>query len=188
MTCTLKALKQKEKSFTKHLIIFEWTLLKAKDLKWDDAVKKTFLNNSLDATLMQALIVISISVLYDEYIILLQWISHNLNSIQKAVTQECYTTTTIITQQSHMNNMNWELIEHIIVTATETEEKHRAQWVSEKKVTKHHIKWQCMCCKDNSHFIKNCKLLLAVQSCIINVVSAETVKKMTEEEKNSEKE
>ncbi len=45
---------------------------------------------------MQALIVISISVLYDEYIILLQWVSYNLNSIQKAVTQECHTTTTII--------------------------------------------------------------------------------------------
>jgi len=32
-TCTLKALKQKEKSFTKHLTIFEQTLLKAEDLK-----------------------------------------------------------------------------------------------------------------------------------------------------------
>jgi hypothetical protein len=35
-------------------------LLKAEGLKWDDAVKKTFLNNSLDVTLMWALIVISI--------------------------------------------------------------------------------------------------------------------------------
>jgi hypothetical protein len=34
--------------------------------------------------------------------------------------------------------MNWELTEHIIVTVTETEERHRAQWVSEKKVTKCH--------------------------------------------------
>jgi len=32
-TCILKALKQKEKSFTKHLIIFEQMLLKAEDLK-----------------------------------------------------------------------------------------------------------------------------------------------------------
>jgi len=85
VTHILKALKQKEKSFAKHLITFKQTLLKAEDLKWDDAVKKTFLSNSLDATLMWALIVISISVLYDEYIILLQWVSHNLNSIQKAV-------------------------------------------------------------------------------------------------------
>jgi len=137
-------------------------LLKAKDLKWDDAVKKTFLNNNLDATLTQALIVISISVSYDEYIILLQQINHNLNSIQKTVTQECCTTITIIMQQSHTDNMNWELIEHIIVAATETEERHRTQWVSEKKVTKHHIKWLCMNCKDNDHFIKNCKLLSAV--------------------------
>jgi hypothetical protein len=44
-----------------------------------------------------------------------------------------------------------------------------------------------MHCEDNSHFIKNCKLLSAVQSHIINVVTAETVKKVTEEEKNSEK-
>ena len=80
-TCILKALKQKEKSFTKHLIIFEQTLLKAEDLKWNDAVKKTFLNNSLDITLTQALIVISISVLYNEYITLLQQISHNLKFI-----------------------------------------------------------------------------------------------------------
>jgi len=45
-----------------------------------------------------------------------------------------------------------------------------------------------MRCKDNDHFIKDCKLLSAVQSCIINVAAAETVKKTTEEEKNSEKE
>jgi hypothetical protein len=84
-TCILKALKQKEKSFTKHLITFKWMLLKTENLKWDDAVKKTFLSNSLNVTLMQALIVISISVSYNEYIILLQWVSYNLNSIQKTV-------------------------------------------------------------------------------------------------------
>jgi hypothetical protein len=39
-----------------------------------------------------------------------------------------------------------------------------------------------MHCKDNSHFIKDCKLLSAVQSYIINVTAAETVKKATEEE------
>ncbi len=140
VTCILKALKQKEKSFTKHLIIFEQTLLEAEDLKWDDAVKKTFLSNSLNATLMQALIVTSISVLYNKYIILLQWVSHNLNSIQKTVTQECCMTITIITQQFYTNNMNWEFTEHTIVTVTETEERHKAQWVSEKKVTKCHTK------------------------------------------------
>ncbi len=188
VTCILKALKQKEKSFIKYLTTFEQTLLKAEDLKWDDAVKETFLNNSLNATLMWALIVISISVSYDEYIILLQWVSHNLNSIQKAVTQECHTTTTIITQQSHMNNMNWELTEHIIVTATETEERHRAQWMSEKKVTKHHMKQLCMHCRDNSHFIKNCNLLSVIWSYVINIVAAETVKKITEKKKNSEEE
>jgi len=32
-TCILRALKQKEKSFAKHLIIFKQTLLKAKGLK-----------------------------------------------------------------------------------------------------------------------------------------------------------
>ncbi len=42
--------------------------------------------------------------------------------------------------------------------------------------------------EDNSHFIKNCKLLSAVWPHVINVVSAETVKKVTEEEKNSKKE
>jgi len=143
-THTLKALKQKEKPFIKHLTTFEQTLLKAKGLKWDDAVKKTFLSNSLDTTLMWALIVTSISMLYDKYIILLQQVSHNLNSIQKAVTQECYTTTIIIMQQSHTDNMNWELTEHIIVVITETEERHRAQWVSKKKVAEHHTKQLCM--------------------------------------------
>jgi len=187
-THILRTLKQMRKPFARHLITFEQTLLKAEDLKWDDAVKKTFLSNSLDTTLMWALIVISISVLYDEYIILLQWVNHNLNSIQKAVTQECHTTTIIIMQQSHMNNMNWESTEHIIVAVTETEERHRAQWVSEKKVAKHHTKQLCMHCRDNDHFIKNCKLLPAVQSCVINVTAAETVKKTTEEEKNSKKE
>jgi len=60
--------------------------------------------------------------------------------------------------------------------------------VSEKKVAKRHIKQLCMHCEDNDHFIKNCKLLSVVQPHVINVVAAETVKKMTEEEKNSEKE
>jgi len=44
-----------------------------------------------------------------------------------------------------------------------------------------------MCCRDKDHFIKNCKFLSAVQSHIINVVTAETVKKMTEEEENFKK-
>jgi len=187
-THILKALKQKEKSFTKHLITFKQMLLKAEDLKWNDAVKKTFLNNSLDVTLTQALIVISISVSYDECIILLQWVSHNLNSIQKTVTQECCTTTTIITQQSHINNINWEFIEHIIVAATETEERHKAQWMLEKKVVKCHTKQLYIHCEDNSHFIKNYKFLSLIWSHIINVVTAETVKKTTEKKKNSEKE
>jgi len=60
--------------------------------------------------------------------------------------------------------------------------------VSEKKVAEHHTKQLCMHCEDNDHFIKNCKLLSAVQSYTINVVTTETVKKATEEEKNSEKE
>jgi len=51
-TCTLKTLKQMKKPFARHLAIFEQTLLKAEGLKWDDAVKKTFLSNSLDTTLM----------------------------------------------------------------------------------------------------------------------------------------
>jgi len=60
--------------------------------------------------------------------------------------------------------------------------------VSEKKVAEHHTKQLCMHCRDNDHFIKDCKLLPVIQPCIINVVAAETVKKATEEEKNSEKE
>ncbi len=95
-----------KKPFARHLTTFEQTLLKAEGLKWDDAVKKTFLSNSLNTTLMQALIATSIPVLYDEYITLLQRVSHNLDSIQKAVTQERCTTTTITTQQSHLNNMD----------------------------------------------------------------------------------
>ncbi len=84
--------------------------------------------------------------------------------------------------------MNWEPTEHVSVTAAETEKRHKAQWLSEKKVTECHTKQLCMHCKDNSHFIKNCKLLSVVQSCVINVITAETVKKTTEEEENSEKE
>ncbi len=81
VTCILKALKQKEKSFAKPLTTFKWMLLEAEGLKWDDAIKKTFLSNSLNVTLTQVLIVTSIFVSYNKYIILLQWVSHNLNSI-----------------------------------------------------------------------------------------------------------
>ncbi len=187
-THILKALKQKEKPFARHLTIFEQTLLKAKGLKWDDAVKKTFLSNSLDVMLTQALVATSISALYDEYITLLQWVSHNLDLIQKTVTQKCHMTIFIITQQFYTDNMIWEFTEHIIVTATKTEERCKAQWVSEKKVTEHHTKQLCMHCRDNSHFIKNCKLLSAVWPYVINVASAKTVKKTIEEKKNSKKE
>jgi len=55
-------------------------------------------------------------------------------------------------------------------------------------VIKHHTKQLCMHCRNNDHFIKNCKFLSVVQSHVINVTAAETVKKMTEEKKNSEKE
>ena len=158
----LKALKQKEKLFTRHLTTFEWTLLKAKDLKWDDAVKKTFLSNSLDVMLTQALIATSISVLYNEYITLLQQISYNLKLLQKAATQKCHMITIIITQQPHSDFMNWEATEHVSVTVTETEEKCKAQWMSEKKVTTCCIKQLCMQCEESRHFIKECKLLLAV--------------------------
>ncbi len=42
-TCILKTLKQMRKPFARHLTTFKQTLLKAKGLKWDDAVKKHFL-------------------------------------------------------------------------------------------------------------------------------------------------
>jgi len=51
VTHILKTLKQMRKPFARHLTTFKQMLLKAKDLKWDDAVKKTFLSNSLDTTL-----------------------------------------------------------------------------------------------------------------------------------------
>jgi len=163
-THTLKALKQKEKSFVKHLTTFEQTLLKAEGLEWDDAVKKTFLSNSLDVMLTQALIATSISVSYNEYITLLQQVSYNLKSIQKTVIQECCTMITIITQQFHTDFMNWEPTEHVSVTAAKTEKKHKAQWVSEKKVTERHTKQLCMQCEESEHFVKECKLLSIVQS------------------------
>ncbi len=77
--------------------------------------------------LTQALIATSISVLYNEYIILLQQVSHNLKLIQKTATQKYCMITIIITQQSHFDFMNWEAIKHISVTAAETEEKHKTQ-------------------------------------------------------------
>ena len=153
-----------------------------------NAVKKTFLSNSLDITLTQALIVISISVSYNEYITLLQQVSYNLKSIQKAVTQECCTMITIITQQFYTDFMNWEPTEHVSVTAAKTEKKHKAQWVSKKKVTECHIKWLCMWCEESRHFIKECKLLSTVQSQIINVTAAEIMKKVIKTNENLKKE
>jgi len=50
------------------------------------------------------------------------------------------------------------------------------------------MKQLCMCCKDNSHFIENCKLLPAVQPQIINVAAAEIIKKVMKTDKNSKKE
>jgi len=187
-THILKALKQKEKPFARHLTTFEQTLLKAKGLKWDDTVKKTFLSNSLDVMLMWALIATSIFVLYDEYITLLQQVSYNLKLIQKTATQKCCIITIIITQQSHSDFMNWEVIKHISVTVTETEEKHREQWMSEKKVTECSTKQLCMQCEESRHFVKECKLLLTVWSWIINVTAAETVKKVIKTDENLKKE
>ena len=138
--------------------------------------------------LTQALIATSISVLYNEYITLLQQVSYNLKSIQKTVTQECCMMITIITQQFYTDFINWESTEHVSVTAAKTEKKHRAQWVSEKKVTECHMKQLCMQCEESEHFVKECKLLLTVWSWIINVTAAETAKKTTETDENLKKE
>jgi len=114
--------------------------------------------------LIQVLIVTSIFVLYNEYIILLQQVSHNLKSIQKTVTQEHCIIITIITQQFYKDFINWESTEHVSMTVAKTEKKHRAQWVSEKKVTECHTKQLCMQCEENEHFIKECKLLSIIWS------------------------
>jgi len=45
-----------------------------------------------------------------------------------------------------------------------------------------------MQCEESEHFVKECKLLLTVQSQIINITAAEIVKKTTETDKNSKKE
>jgi len=60
--------------------------------------------------------------------------------------------------------------------------------VSKKEVTEHHTKQLCMQCKESRHFVKECKLLLTVQSQIINVATAETVKKVIKTDKNLKKE
>ena len=60
--------------------------------------------------------------------------------------------------------------------------------MSEKKVTECCIKQLCIQCEESEHFIRECKLLSAVQSQIINVVAAEIAKKTTETDENSEKE
>ncbi len=120
---------------------------------------------------MQALIATSIFVLYNEYITLLQQVSHNLKSIQKAVTQEHCMIITIITQQFYTDFMNWESTEHVSITAAETEKKCKTQWVLKKKVTECHTKQLCIQCEESEHFIKECKLLLTVWSWIINIVT-----------------
>jgi len=45
-----------------------------------------------------------------------------------------------------------------------------------------------MQCNSNEHFIKRCKLLFIIQSHIINVVAAESVKKVMKKNKKLEKE
>lgn len=136
-------------------------LLEAGGLEWDNAVKKTSLDNSLNATLIRALVTTLISSSYDEYIILLQRVSHNLESITKSVTQEHHTTTTA--QQTHTDSMNWELTEHAIVAATETEEKHWARWASENELAECCMKGLCIRCGENEHFVGKCKLLLMMR-------------------------
>lgn len=125
-TCTLSALKQKEKIFTRHLITFKKMLLEAEDLEWDDAVKKTFLSNSLNAVLMQVLMTTSTSALYNKYIILLHWVSHNLKSIQKAASHECCIKI-IFYQQNHPDAMKWKSTKLTHIAAAETEDWQRVQ-------------------------------------------------------------
>ncbi len=45
-----------------------------------------------------------------------------------------------------------------------------------------------MQCEESEHFIKECKLLSVIQPQITNVAAAETAKKTTKTEENSEKE
>jgi hypothetical protein len=124
---------------------------------------------------MQALIVISISVLYDEYIILLQQVSHNLNSIQKAVTQEC-----IQQLSSHNSLTQTTWTENPLSTSL-------SQLQKLKRDTEHNEcqrrKWQNIIQNNYACTAKTMTTSLRTANfcllydLVINVVTAETVKK-----------
>lgn len=121
-----KAFKQKNKSFIKYLIIFKHILMKAEDLEWYDTVKKIYFDNNLNVTFIRVLITILISSLYNDYVVLLQWVNHNLKFIIKFNTSEQCTIITIIIQQLHSNSINWELTNYIYLIMTDIDEKHWA--------------------------------------------------------------
>jgi hypothetical protein len=80
--------------------------------------------------------------------------------------------------------MNWELTEHIIVAVTETEETQSTMSVREESEK---CKQLCMHCKDNDHFIKNCKLLSAYDL-VSSMLSLLRLWRRQQKEKNSKKE
>jgi hypothetical protein len=147
-------------------------------------LRKTFLSNSLNVMLCKL------------------WLQHQ---------SLCHTMSTLLTVSQSQFKLNSEdcysrvLYNFIITNSLTWQHELRTHWAHHccsyrnwrktqntmsvrEESDKHHIKWLCMHCENNSHFIKNCKLLSAVWSHIINIVTAETVKKTTEEEKNSKKE
>lgn len=187
-TRNLGALKQKGKPFARHLATFERTLLEAGGLEWDNAVKKTFLGNSLDSTLIRALVATPIPPLYDEYVALLQRVSHNLKAIAKTATQERRMATTTTTQQSHTDSMDWEPTGHAVVAAAGTEEKHWARWVPEKELAERRTKGLCIRCGGDRHFVGKCKLLPAKRPQVTNVAVAGLKEEFSDEEENSGKE
>ncbi len=141
-----------------------------------------------DATLIRALIATPMPSLYNEYITLLQRVSHNLESIAKSAIQEHHTTTTTTMQQSHTDGMDWEPTGHASVAATGAEGKRRACWATEKELADRCTRKDCLRCGGSDHFVAGCELLPTVRPRATNVPVAGSVEKVMEEDEDSGKE
>lgn len=166
--CTMK----QEGSFAMFLPDFQRTMLEAGGLHWDDQVKKIFLNMAIAMELEEALVGTRTPATYTEYCKLLHTVSNNLEWLRARKRRENELSirnvtgsfTENLTRISSTEDMGWSSTSVTSSSTRTSNEKRRAQWVSQATMKERREKGACFRCGGIGHRRDNCSLLLPKRS------------------------
>ena len=169
----LNTLRQGTKPFSIFLAEFDRTLLDAGGLHWDEQVKKTFLMNGICIGLQEALIATPIPPSYASYCNLLQSVSNNLESLHTRRKWNMSPIKRVQPTERNENVMDWEQTPAIAVTSINVR---RAKWVPKSAIDDRKGRGLCIRCGEKGHFVRECKVLPAVQPVVQTAVVQQRAK------------